>query len=170
MSTTTAEIADPEHHIRLHINPNQGGQRPHVIGTYKLGDKRLILGLWAEGGKNGDKDYYSLSITEDTGKKDPPKFKTPNLWIFRQQKDTDPDYGTNKPFDFFGCELFAYFWLRPGATGDLEDNIRMELRSDPLKEGDSDEAKEYRRRMAEKRKPKKDIQLNEHGEPDDVPF
>jgi hypothetical protein len=103
------------------LQPNAAkvdAMQPGLLGSVRVGEQTFHLACWWQQTRDGARDYYSMSITEEEtrrealeeGEKPAPTARV-KLYQFRQQDGRDPDYASPEPFELNGAHYWGLFWI-----------------------------------------------------------
>jgi hypothetical protein len=89
-----------------------------LLGSVRFGEQTFHLACWWQTTRNGQRDYYPISITEEEARREAlendekpvPTAKT-KLYQFRQQDARDPDYASPEAFSLNGALYWALLWV-----------------------------------------------------------
>ena len=92
--------------------------QPALLGSAKFGDLAVGLSLWWQQTRDGQRDYYSMTMqdTEEAreallNKEKPVPLPRLKLYQFRQKSLDDPDFASSEPFTHEGKDYWALMWV-----------------------------------------------------------
>jgi hypothetical protein len=162
---------------------------PDFRGRFTLQGKPLEIVVWTRQTKDGTRIYHSATISEPLEKGQPakpPLVRGLKIYEFRKRRDSDPDFQGTEEFQLLGASYYLALWVEVGGKDDLE-NLRFTLAliekpylSEPtagcqqtltsLANRMRERAREATEEREYKEQPAIAPSLNEHGEPEDLPF
>jgi hypothetical protein len=157
-----------KHTCNLYFNAaKQRADQPDLTGKLDIDKTRWRLALWQQETKDGTRDYFSGSMSED-GSKSNPRFKL-KLYQFAKNKPDDPDYH-DQSFALDDVPWVAYLWIQQ-RKGTHDIDVVFELSDEAREQKPSELAQEFKQRMAERfsKKPET-VGVDADGTPDDLPF
>ena len=163
---------------------------PDLRGQLTLQGTPLEIVLWTRQTKDGTRIYHSATISEPLEKGQsakPPLVRGLKIYEFRKRLDSDPDFQGTESFELLGTSYYLALWVEVGGKDDFE-NLKFTLAllkkpysSEPTvscqqtlaalanrmraRALEGAQEREYRERQAIIAP-----SLNEHGEPNDLPF
>jgi len=150
--------------IELAVNNSKSrSSQPDLVGDFVHDGVPYDVAGWENFTREKHDSYYSFFIKAvSTG--DGVKYRLPNLYEFKKNVPTDPDFGSpiEKPADVLGAKHHVYLKIRITPQ---EEDILLVLSPEPIKQKDSAAAAEFRQRHMEALN--RDLDLYEETEPQD---
>ena len=115
------ECSNREGSVCALLRPNSAKvdpMQPALLGTAKFGDLAVSLSLWWQATRDGQRDYYSMTIQDPVeareawlNKEKLPPLARLKLYQFRQKSLDDPDFASSEPFTHEGTDYWALMWV-----------------------------------------------------------